>query len=109
MDAWLIKPASSRAEQNSAMDAWLEPENSSVAQPPSQPPAQPAAQQAQPVAVNYDFDDDDEPQKARWSCDKFRKMIATFLATKKMTQTRFLEIIIATETAHRGAAKCSAT
>lgn len=40
-----------------------------------------------------DDEDDCENEKARWSCDTIRKKIAGFLATKEMTQTKFLQEI----------------
>ncbi len=38
-------------------------------------------------------DDDDKPSVATISCDSMRKKINTFLATKEMTQTKFLETV----------------
>ena len=37
--------------------------------------------------------EDDEAERAKWSCDAMRKKIATFLATKEMTQTAWLREI----------------
>ena len=41
--------------------------------------------------VEDDDDDDRDNETAKWSCDAMRKKIATFLASKEMTQTAFLK------------------
>ena len=44
------------------------------------------------AAARPDDDDDDcDHETAKWSCDVMRKKIATFLASKEMTQTAFLK------------------
>ena len=43
------------------------------------------------AARSGDDDDDCDHETAKWSCDVMRKKIATFLASKEMTQTAFLK------------------
>ena len=43
------------------------------------------------AARSGDDDDDCDYETAKWSCDVMRKKIATFLASKEMTQTAFLK------------------
>ena len=43
------------------------------------------------AARSGDDDDDCDHETAKWSCDAMRKKIATFLASKEMTQTAFLK------------------
>lgn len=46
------------------------------------------------------FYDDDERETTKWSCDVVRKKIMTFLATKEMTQTAFIQAIGSSAPSH---------